>query len=123
MAVHKFIVFTNPTEGKEQEFDEWYMNTHMPDVMKVPGFVSGQRFTWAHAQAREYAETWRYMTILDIETDDLQGTLNDLKSRAGTPQMHMSDSLADYRITYAFTPVTPVFEAGPDGGLVMRGES
>ncbi len=120
MAIHKFIVFTNPTAGKEQEFDDWYMNTHMPDVMKVPGFVSGQRFTWGHAQAKQYAETWQYMTILDIETDDLQGTLNNLISRAGTPEMHMSDSLSNHRIAYAFTPATPVFEAGPDGKLVMR---
>ncbi len=118
MTRHKLVVFTNPVEGREEEFDDWYMNTHMPDVMRVPGFVSGQRYAWSHAQARQYPQSWRYMTILEIETEDLQGTLDDLLSRAGTPAMRMCDALDEHRIVYAFTAATPVFTAGPAGGIV-----
>lgn len=120
MPTHKLVVFTNPVEGREQEFDEWYMNTHMPDVLRVPGIRSGQRFAWAHAQAREHAQPWRYMTLLEIDTDDLRGTLADLMSRAGTLAMRMSDALAEQRIAYVYTAATGVFTAGPGGGLVFR---
>ncbi|MCB8885622.1 hypothetical protein BIS17_07845, partial [Bordetella pertussis] len=120
MPRHKLVVLTNPVEGREQEFDDWYMNTHMPDVMRVPGFVSGQRFTWAHAQAKPHAQTWRYLTILEIDTDDLQATLDDLMARPGTAAMRMSDALAEQRLAYVFTAATPVFAPDGAGGITLR---
>ena len=117
MQRHKLVVLTNPVEGEEERFDAWYMQTHMPDVLRVPGFVSGQRFRWAHAQAKDHAQTWRYLTLLEIETDDLQRTLDDLMSRAGTAQVQMSTALAEQRLAYVFTAATPVFTAEPGGGL------
>ena len=45
MAKYTFVVLTNAVEGKDDAFDEWYTNTHLGDVLAVPGFVSAQRFT------------------------------------------------------------------------------
>jgi len=38
------IVFTNPVEGRDDEYNDWYTNTHLPDVLKIPGITGAQRF-------------------------------------------------------------------------------
>jgi hypothetical protein len=40
MGKYTFVVMTNPTAGKEDEFNEWYNKQHIPDVLNVPGLVS-----------------------------------------------------------------------------------
>lgn len=42
-----FLVFSNATEGQEEEFNRWYDTKHLPDVLKVPGITSGRRYTAA----------------------------------------------------------------------------
>ena len=46
MADNKFIqiVFSNPAEGKDDEFNEWYDNVHIPDLLAIPGMLSAQRY-------------------------------------------------------------------------------
>ena len=58
------IVFSNPFEGKDDEFNEWYDNVHLPEVLALPGVISAQRYDlrplarqdkgvpWAHSQPR-----------------------------------------------------------------------
>ena len=50
MAKYTFVVFTNPVAGKEDEFNDWYNRHHIPDVLNVPGIVSGHRFKLADTQ-------------------------------------------------------------------------
>ncbi len=47
MANHRLIVFTNPKEGREQDFRDWYVNTHLAEVSNLDGFISGQLYTLA----------------------------------------------------------------------------
>jgi hypothetical protein len=37
------IVFNTQVPGKEAAFNAWYNNHHLPDMLTIPGFVSGQR--------------------------------------------------------------------------------
>jgi hypothetical protein len=39
MAKYTFVVLTNAVEGKDDAFDDWYTNTHLGDVLAVPGSV------------------------------------------------------------------------------------
>ena len=39
-----FLVYANPVPGREVEFNEWYQNTHMGDLVQRPGFIGAQRF-------------------------------------------------------------------------------
>lgn len=107
MQEYTFVVFTNPVEGLEQEFDDWYVHQHLPDVLRVPGFKSGQRFELQSVQAKPGHRPWRFMTVFELETDDLRGTLDALIGRAHTPAMPMSPSISDDRMTFAFKAVTP----------------
>src|SRR5262245_37960325 len=38
------FVFANPMPGKDAEFDDWYGNQHVPDLLEHPGYYAAQRF-------------------------------------------------------------------------------
>lgn len=115
MQEFRLVVFTNPTQGMEDQFDEWYVNQHLPDVLAVPGFKAGQRFELEQEQLKAGPHPWRFMTVFDIETDDLRHTFDTLISRVNTPLMPMSPSIAEHRIAYAYKAVTPKMQARPHG--------
>jgi hypothetical protein len=107
MARYTFVVMTNPTAGKEAEFNEWYNKQHIPDVLNVPGFVSGQRFRIADAQtSREAGKGYKYLAIYEIETDDLAGVLKELRARGGTSEIVASDAIDMKNVgAFVFTPI------------------
>lgn len=90
---YEFFVLTNPTEGREQEFNRWYDEVHVPDVLKVPGFTSAKRFKAAKGQDGGKQPHWSYAAIYKIVTDDLPETLKAMHDRAGTPDMIMSEAI------------------------------
>jgi hypothetical protein len=38
-----YMVFSNPAPGKDAEFNRWYDEVHVPEVLAVDGMVSAQR--------------------------------------------------------------------------------
>src|SRR5258706_13453663 len=41
---HIFVVQTSAVPGREDEFNRWYDDEHLAQVLEVPGFVAAQRF-------------------------------------------------------------------------------
>lgn len=57
------VVRSGPAEGREDEFNRWYDEVHLPEILAVPGFVSGRRY-------RATAESeYPYLAVYEIETD------------------------------------------------------
>lgn len=81
------IVCTHPVPGREDEFNDWYTNVHIGEVAALPGFVSARRFGPAHADAP-------YVAIYEMESDDLDKTLADMRAVAASGGMNMSDALS-----------------------------
>ncbi|MEM7254742.1 MAG: hypothetical protein AAF493_25295 [Pseudomonadota bacterium] len=103
MDKHVLVVMTNPVEGRDQAFNEWYTDTHIGEVLEVNGFKAAQRFQLADATFAGQSD-YRYLAIYEIETDNLQGALDALK--AAVPGMVMSDAMAKGAGAWAFTPIT-----------------
>jgi len=113
MSRYVFVVLTNASGGRDSEFNEWYNNQHIPDVLKIPGFVAAQRFSLAGAQMGGATSPWRYLALYELDTDDLAGALKELAARVGTPAMVMSDSLDMKGIgAYVFSPIAERVVAG-----------
>jgi hypothetical protein len=102
VAEYRFIVFTDPVEGQEVEYNRWYDERHVPDVLSVPGFVSAQRF---RANAVRGAPPRGYVTIYEIETGDIEAVFADLSARSRTTRMPISDALAPDSISYVYEAV------------------
>ncbi|HLI80701.1 MAG TPA: hypothetical protein VKV03_12010 [Candidatus Binataceae bacterium] len=106
MAKYTFLALTNPVAGKEDEFNEWYDKHHVPDVINVPGFVSGQRFKLADSHfGGEPSKAYKYLAVYEIETDDIAATLKELRARGGTADITPSDAIDRNALTYTFTPI------------------
>ena len=98
-------VLSNPLPGREDEYNRWYSEQHLNDVLKVPGFLSAQRFELA---LDDPLSTWRYMALYEFESEDPMQSLEALKARAGGPDMVISEAmdLSHYTVA-AFAAITP----------------
>ena len=62
----------NPSQ--EKEFNDWYENTHLPDVLSVPGIKRATRYEIGNpVEGRG-----KFMALYEIETEDALQTLVEL---------------------------------------------
>ncbi len=108
MPTHTMLVFSNPAVGREDEFNRWYDQQHIPDILNVPGFVAAQRFRLSNPQPRPEQQKYAYAVVYDIETDDLDGTLSALASAA--KGMTMTDAMQRPALQSVFSAVGPRVE-------------
>ena len=92
MAKHHLLAFTNPAAGHEAEFNRWYDEQHVPDLLAVPGFVSAQRFAVSDATGQG-EPGWTYLALYELDTDDPDALMAEVRSRLGTAAMPVSDAL------------------------------
>jgi hypothetical protein len=99
------VVLTNPVTGREDEYNDWYTNIHLSDVLKVAGFTAAQRFKLS--EAKVMGDTpYQYMAIYEIDAEDPQPAIDAL-TRAAKDGMIISNAL-DTKKTVAcvFSPIT-----------------
>lgn len=110
MSKYCLVVFSNATAGREDEYNDWYTNQHIPDTFKVPGFVAAQRFkVHSDNDADAKNETGhKYLTLYEIDTDQRDKTLSELQRRRGTPEMPVSDAIDSAGVSSTwYEAVTP----------------
>lgn len=86
MAVAQLLVYSNPAAGKEAEYNRWYDEQHIPDLLKIPGVIAAQRFTTDGGE-------WSYVTVYELDTADQAMVMEGIQSRVNTPAMVMSDAI------------------------------
>ena len=79
MAKATVLVFTNCADpAREKEFNEWYDNTHVPDVLETPGFVSCTRYEMIGDPGPGQG---KFLAVYEVESDDLPSAMADLQQR------------------------------------------
>ncbi len=110
-----FLVFSNPVEGKEREFNEWYETVHVPELLATGGIVSAQRFD-AHERAADREAglpppAHRYLTVYEIE-GDIDETMAGVGEALESGRLHMGESLDRTTAVMSFwTPHGPKVES------------
>ncbi|MFT4051507.1 MAG: hypothetical protein QM677_04560 [Microbacterium sp.] len=94
------LALVNSVAGQDDEFNEWYSNTHIPEVLTVPGFVSAQRY--AISADGESAAGFRYATVYEVEGSALEARA--ALFGAGLSAVSPSIDLANM-VFAAFSPV------------------
>lgn len=99
MAHYKMVVLTNPTQdpGAEERFNEWYDSEHIGRICAVDGFKSAQRYRLALPVS---PNSYQYMAIYEIETDDIENVLSELLRRSKTFDMTDALDLVSYTAIY-----------------------
>ena len=72
---------------RQEEYDYWYENVHIPEVLTLPEFVSAQRFCQASHVSGE--PTHQFMTQYEIEAETSEAALNALLTAAQSGQFNM----------------------------------
>lgn len=92
MPRYKMIVLSSPVEGREAEYNDWYQNTHLGEVVALKGILSAQRFRLAKPMGERQA--WPHAAIYEIETDDIDAVLREVQEAAASGALGVSDALA-----------------------------
>jgi hypothetical protein len=92
MGRYTHVVFSNPAEGRETDYNRWYDETHLPEVLAVPGVVRASRHRIP--QTGDTAPEHRYLALYEIEADDPQQVLNEIMRRVETGEIALSDTVA-----------------------------
>lgn len=104
---HYLLVLSNPTPGAETEYNRWYDEQHVPDVLKVAGMVSAQRYRLSDVQLGP-TPAQRYLVIYTIETADLDAAYREVIERLADGRTAMSRSFdGGSAQMYTFTPLGP----------------
>lgn len=119
------LVFSNPTDGREEEFNRWYSEHHLDEILAIEGFKKAQRFELADAKMTRDtpAAPYRYLALYEIEDGQLERADSALfelarteraeaEAAGRTPKLVMSPSMDKDLRTWWFRSVTPVREAG-----------
>jgi hypothetical protein len=90
------LVFSNPVEGKEEEFNKWYDAVHLPEVLAIPGMRSAQRYAIRETDITHHSElakpAHRYLLVYELE-GDANAVMTKLQEAALAGKLHMSDAL------------------------------
>jgi hypothetical protein len=86
---HLVVVLTEPTPGREDEYNDYYENLHLDEVLATTLLHSAQRFKLTAQQG--LACPLPYLAIYEAEADDPQTILDDLN--ATRSQRVQSDAL------------------------------
>jgi hypothetical protein len=103
-TVALWLVFANAVEGKDAEFNDWYDNRHIHDVVDLPGLISGQRFVLAPVAAGDPLP-WKYLAIYEVEHDRVADTFAELGVRRGTARMPSPGHLAPGVLMATYQPI------------------
>ena len=80
MARYLLFAFSDCKDpAREKEFNDWYDNMHMPDMLKTPGLIRATR--WMSADNKEN-EIRKYLALYELETDDLEEFYKKLHKQA-----------------------------------------
>jgi hypothetical protein len=106
MPRYTFVVLTNPFAGQDETFNQWYDDTHIPDVLRLPGFVAAQRFKLADTSPPQ-GFSHRYLALYEVDTDDLEEVRKSLAIVAGTDSMILSEAFdRPGALSAYFEPIT-----------------
>ena len=92
MSRHQLVVLTQAVPGREAEFEAWYDKEHIPDVLQVPGVIA--RPPRVESLAASETPAWLSLAHLRrIDGDDPEVVLAEIKRRARTSEMPLSEAL------------------------------
>jgi len=91
MEDNLMLVFTDPVSGLEAEFNDWYTNIHIPEIVKMTGMRGARRYRIGDGP-RGGALTNQYLAVYDLG-DNPQEALRKLDVIASSGQLTQSDAV------------------------------
>jgi hypothetical protein len=91
-----YLVFSNPVEGREDEFNEWYDTVHVPEVLAVPGMISAQRAAFLETETGKAGglspDVHRFCVVYEMDGDPDE-VMTEIRRRIEIGEMSMNDCI------------------------------
>lgn len=87
--MHKMMVLAKAVPGKTEALAQWYDNTHIPDLLAVPGLITAERHDLVTLKSPEGTTSWDFMLIYEFDGPDPMAVLKNMAEA----QVVMSDVL------------------------------
>ncbi len=81
-----------PDEIDEQAFNDWYQDTHLADVVRIPGFIAAERLQLAEHVSGEPQPT-PYLAIYEIEAESAEDAKQALIDATLSGKVRMLENL------------------------------
>jgi hypothetical protein len=81
------VVRTTPTEGREPDYNAWYDDVHLADILKLAGFTSARRFRTLEG------DSFPYLALYEVEADDLKAAQAAIGEGVASGAIPISDAL------------------------------
>ncbi|MES2898980.1 MAG: hypothetical protein V4723_04580 [Pseudomonadota bacterium] len=76
MSIQFVLVISDCVAGREDEYNDYYDQRHIPDIMAhEPEVVAAQRFAVCRHFGPEGLPMWRFSTLYTVETEDMDAYL------------------------------------------------
>lgn len=95
MGRYVLVGHCNAIAGKDEEFNDWYWNTHFQELSSIPCVISGRRFRVTEAQLSLAAQPYQYMGIFELECEDPQEFFAALGEKMAAGEMTQSASVEE----------------------------
>jgi hypothetical protein len=93
MSKAVYVVYTRPsTPEREDEYNEWYDGTHIPEVCAVPGVVGATRYR-LNEDAPGGTALPEYLALYQIDADDPTATVAAIGKGVADGSIKMTDAL------------------------------
>ena len=108
-----FMPFTEPvSEEDDEEFNRWYQEVHLPEVLDVPGFSAASRYkeTGMNMTGRAWPINFPYLALYELgdgTKEAFDNAMKELRRRISEgDRMEISDALGSDKITQVYSRIT-----------------
>jgi hypothetical protein len=72
------LVYTDVDPEHEAEFNRWYDEIHLPDLLRIEGFVGARRYKLAGPPPRGQEPAARYLAVYELASADTKAIMQRL---------------------------------------------
>jgi hypothetical protein len=115
------VVLSRPVPGREAEFNRWYTERHLADVLGLDGFVAARRYEFVPSRLSGSVDH-PYMAIYEVEEGGreraekallaaLRENRDGPSEPGGTPRAPLTEALDPDLVTWWFAAITDRVES------------
>lgn len=93
MGKYLMVVQSQAKPGRDDEYTQWYDNVHIGHVCAIPGVKSGRRCEAVPSTNNIGKPGLRYLAIYEIEAEDPDSVVSELRKRAAEGTIDVSGAL------------------------------
>jgi hypothetical protein len=113
MNKYKLAAFSNALPGRDDDYRDWYVNQHLPDVLALSGFTAGQFFRVIDPGNGAVAPRWAYFAVYDMAGEDVSVPIGELMAARETDRLKLTTSIDTSKVFLAaWEAITPWINAG-----------